>query len=220
MSFKFFAFFLHAAKKRSFVIHINSKRTSEANNSQWQDKMRKSASAKGSQRQGKIVSTLKIYEAVKSIRYDIGHHWWCCTRVADVGRMRMLMMAHLKFWERGHFKRRTFCSFFTFLHSSRNYWCWCTQKFTFLSKLSNDRVSWFDSSSGRAWNANIWRGQNEILNKMYVRIQKKKVDWTLSSSFIGVHIGSHWTWTVFIRLFHHFSLNGIFRIYATHWEKN
>lgn len=53
--------------------------------------------------QGKIVSTLKIYDAVKSIRYDIGHHVRSTlTRVADVGRMRM--MAYLKFCERGHFK--------------------------------------------------------------------------------------------------------------------
>lgn len=40
--------------------------------------------------QGKIVSTLKIYEAVKSIRYDIGHHVRrLLTRNADVGSMRM-----------------------------------------------------------------------------------------------------------------------------------
>ena len=39
----------------------------------------------GKQSQGKIVSTLKIYEAVKSIRYDIGHHV-LLTRVADAER--------------------------------------------------------------------------------------------------------------------------------------
>lgn len=44
-----------------------------------------SAARGGEQSQGKIVSTLKIYEAVKSIRYDIGHHV-LLTRVADAER--------------------------------------------------------------------------------------------------------------------------------------
>lgn len=93
--------------------------------------------------QGKIVSTLKIYEAVKSIRYDIGHHV-LLTRVADVGRMPNGDDGVFEIlWTWSLQTERTFCSFFTFLHSSRNYWWWCCclrpQNLHF-SMLSNMRV--------------------------------------------------------------------------------
>lgn len=110
--------FLHS-QKRSFVIHISSKRSSE---NRTPRKLRRRWREWKRQSQGKseYIENLrgrqndKVWKRAIERDRDIGHRV-LLTRVADAGRMRttmpmtmmvMIMLAYLKFCERGHFKRR------------------------------------------------------------------------------------------------------------------